>query len=62
MNGLFPIIRRVRRPLVVPAEGKPADAKPVVVVVKEKSEPANSGNASATKENNEKITQNEAHV
>ncbi len=29
MNGLYPIIRRVRRPLV-PVEA-PADAKPVVV-------------------------------
>ena len=39
MSELYPIIRRVRRPLVLPVE-RQADAKPVVVPVKGKPQPA----------------------
>ena len=38
MSELYPIIRRVRRPLVLPVE-RQQDAKPEVVPVKPKAEP-----------------------
>ena len=48
MNGLLPIIRRVRRPLL-PVEA-PADAKPVAVPVKVKPEPVVDGQGERRKE------------
>ena len=41
MNGLYPIIRRVRRPLLpveVPRNGQPADAKPAMAPVSTEQE------------------------
>ncbi len=53
MNALYPIIRRVRRPLVLPVE-RPPDAKPVAVPVKAKAEPAVNPGAEVRKESNGK--------
>ena len=58
MSGMFPIIRRVRRPLVPVT--LPADAKPVVVPVQAKLEPARgSQGEQPTKDQNGKATASE---
>ena len=52
MNGLYPIIRRVRRPLV-PVEA-PAGAKPAVLPAKPAGEPVRGGQNDQRKENDGK--------
>ena len=61
MDGLLPIIRRVRRPLV-PVEGTTggADAKPAVVPVKIVPEPAAAVKSEQPKETHGEIASSEA--
>ncbi len=55
MDGLLPIIRRVRRSLVpVAGAAGGADAKPVVVAVRVKPEPASAGQEQQRKEDDGK--------
>ena len=58
MSKLFPIIRRVRRPLV-PVEA-PADTKPAVLAAKAKPEPNGSVQSEQRKDDNGKATSNES--
>ena len=58
MSKLFPIIRRVRRPLV-PVEA-PAEAKPAVLAAKAKPEPDGSVRSEQRKDDNGKATSNES--
>jgi hypothetical protein len=57
MNGLLPIIRRVRRPLL-PVEAT-ADAKPMVVPVKANPEPVAGRQEQQRKEDDGKATSSE---
>jgi hypothetical protein len=55
VSGLFPIVRRVRRPLVLPVVERQADAKPVVVPVKAKPEPVVGGQGERRKDADGKV-------
>ena len=59
MSELYPIIRRARRPMVVPVVERQADAKPVVVPVKAKPEPAAGGLGERRKDNDGKVAASE---
>ena len=59
MSGLFPIVRRVRRPLVLPVVERQPDAKPVVVPVKAKPEPAADGQSERRKDADGKVAASE---